>query len=156
MSDNEPADADLSGGGNRIPKLRNMPQARDPRTRVGLRSIRSVRWSLHQDSFVTDGKSKTKWTDHNMETLETIDVPSSVSAQVGQSLSSFCNSPMFRRFSNSEFWLAQSKPRSDWLRALWSILKTFYSDVLIRIGANAYVRDFKLAPDVVFEHFVIC
>ena len=32
--------------------------------------------NMPQDSFVTDGKSKTKWTDHNMETLETIDVPS--------------------------------------------------------------------------------
>ena len=103
MSDNEPADGDLSGGGNRIPKLRNMPQERGPRTKAELRPSQSVHRSLLKDSFVTDGKSKTKWTDHNMETLETIDVPSSVSAQVGQSLSSFCNSPMFRQFSNSEF-----------------------------------------------------
>lgn len=38
MSENEQSDVDLSGGGNRKPILRNMPQ----------------------DSFVTDGKSKTK------------------------------------------------------------------------------------------------
>ena len=40
MSDNEPADADLSGGGNQIPKLRNMPQEKDPRTRFLTDQIR--------------------------------------------------------------------------------------------------------------------
>ena len=39
MSDNEPADGDLSGGGNRIPKLRNMPQEMGLRTRAKLGQV---------------------------------------------------------------------------------------------------------------------
>ena len=101
MSDNEPADVDISGGGNRVPILRNMPQ----------------------DSFVTDGKSKTKWTEHteNMDRLETIDVPSSVSAQVGQSLSSFCNSPMFRLV----FKLMMIISSYDWLTLSVHFISSF-------------------------------
>lgn len=65
-----------------------------------------------QDSFVTDGKSKTKWGDAGgggrfVERVETTVDANSLVGHIGESLSAFCNDPLF-------------------------------SDVLIRIGVNAY------------------
>ena len=63
-----------------------------------------------QDSFVTDGKSKTKWNEAGgrlVERVETTLDANSLAGHIGESLSAFCNDPLF-------------------------------SDVLIRIGVNAY------------------
>ena len=97
--------------------------------------------TMPQDSFVTDGKSKTKdqaqfnwlpkfsrtkvrgnlklnkfqWSHDQMERVETTIDATSFVGHVGESLSSFCNNSLF-------------------------------SDVLIRIGANAYGELVKTYP----------